>query len=308
VRALLSRQALSSVVLTWNSVRHIERCLASLVEDARAARFDLRVLVVDGGSADGTLNVLAHLGGQYSEIEVIELGRNLGTTVARNIAIKRTSTTHVLVLDSDTEVRPGTLTTLLQSLDGVPRAGIVAPRLVYPDGGVQASCKRFPTAPLKACKFLPFRWGRQIGERSELYPPDVYSSEFRDTIEVDHCISACWLVRREALDEVGLLDERIFYAPEDVDYCLRMWLAGWKVAYVPTAVVVHHAQRVSYRSRRVAWVHAKGLTYYFRKHRYLIRRSRLYSRIPGGEPGARRIQLLRDSERAGAGWSKPLAE
>jgi len=126
---------------------------------------------------------------------------------------------------------------------------------------------------------MPFSRLQRLGEAAELYPRELYSKDFKEILRVDHCISACWLVRREAIEEVGLLDERIFYAPEDVDYCLRMWLNGWEVLYVPTAEVVHHTQRRSHRSMRMAWVHAKGLFYYFRKHRYWLSRKNLYHRI-----------------------------
>ncbi|MGB9919718.1 MAG: glycosyltransferase family 2 protein [Moorellales bacterium] len=270
---------ISAVILTWNSAPYIERCLRSLEADARGAGVELELFVVDGGSSDGTPETLSQLSEQIPGLRIIELGRNLGTTVSRNMAIRESRGDYILILDSDTEILPGALGALREALEGAPRAGIAAPRLLYPDGSVQPSCKRFPTAPLKVCKFVPFSWLQWFGERAELYPHEVYNRDFKRVLRVDHCISACWLVRREALDAVGLLDERIFYAPEDVDYCLRMWLAGWEVLYVPSAEVVHHTQRQSYRNWRVAWVHAKGLAYYFRKHRYAFFRRGIYRRI-----------------------------
>lgn len=228
---------------------------------------------------DGTPEVLSRLAREIPELRTIQLKRNLGTTVSRNIAIRASRGEYVLILDSDTEILPGALEALYKTLDGVPRAGIAAPRLLYSDGSVQPSCKRFPTAPLKVCKFVPISLLQRLGEKAELYPREVYSKGFKETVRVDHCISACWLVRREAIEAVGLLDERIFYAPEDVDYCLRMWLAGWEVLYVPSAEVVHYTQRRSHKSLRMAWVHAKGLLYYFRKHKYWLNRRSLYQRI-----------------------------
>jgi len=270
---------ISTVILTWNSARYIERCLRTLTADAHRAGIKLEIFVVDGGSTDGTTEILSQLAKEIPELQIILLGKNLGTTVSRNIAIKKSRGEYVLILDSDTEILPGALGILCQALKEAPRAGIAAPRLLYPDGSVQPPCKRFPTAPLKVCKFMPFSRLQRLGEAAELYPRELYSKDFKEILRVDHCISACWLVRREAIEEVGLLDERIFYAPEDVDYCLRMWLNGWEVLYVPTAEVVHHTQRRSHRSMRMAWVHAKGLFYYFRKHRYWLSRKNLYHRI-----------------------------
>jgi len=84
-------------------------------------------------------------------------------------------------------------------------------------------------------------------------------------------IGACQLVRRRALAEVGPLDERIFYGPEDVDFCLRLWRKGWKVLYAPDSLVIHHERRLTRRLlSRLTFRHAAGLAYYFAKHRYLI--------------------------------------
>lgn len=270
---------ISAVILTWNSARYIERCLRSLLGDARGTGVELELFVVDGGSSDGTPRILSRLAKDIPGLRTVQLGKNLGTTVSRNIAIRKSRGEYVLILDSDTEILPGALGVLCRALEGIPRAGIAAPRLLYPDGSVQPSCKRFPTAPLKVCKFVPVSWLQRLGGKAELYPREVYNRDFKEVLRVEHCISACWLVRREAIEKVGLLDERIFYAPEDVDYCLRMWLAGWEVLYVPSAEVVHHTQRRSHKSLRMAWVHARGLLYYFRKHRYWLSQRSLYRRI-----------------------------
>jgi len=171
---------------------------------------DLELFVVDGGSSDGTLEILSRLAKEIPALRTIQLGKNLGTALSRNIAIRESRGEYILILDSDTEVLPGALGVLCKALEAVPRAGIVAPRLLYPDGSVQPSCKRFPTAPLKVCKFAPISLLQRLGEKAELYPPEVYSKDFEEIVRVDHCISACWLVRRRAIDAVGLLDERIF--------------------------------------------------------------------------------------------------
>ncbi len=270
---------LSSVILTWNSEAYIEECLISLIEDAQNINQPIEIFIVDSGSTDKTLDILSKFTKEISEIQLMELGRNLGTTLSRNLALKKSKGDYLLVLDSDTVVLPGTIKALLQAFKDNPLAGIVAPRLFYPDGSVQPSCKRLPTLTTKICKFLPCSWLQRIGERGELYPSKFYSKNFKDVIRVDHCISACWLIRREAINTIGLLDENIFYAPEDVDYCLRMWLAGWEVLYVPSAEVVHYTQRMSYKNFNMAWIHIKGLFYYFKKYRYFFNRNKVYRLI-----------------------------
>ena len=228
---------ISAIILTWNSERYIENCINSLFIDVNKSREDVEVFIMDGGSRDRTLEILEQLEKRHPNINSIKLGRNLGTTVSRNIGIRQSSGEYVFILNSDTEVQPDTIRTLTETIRERERVGIAAPRLFYSDGSVQPSCKRFPTAKIKLYKFLPFEKTRELAEKDELYDPKVYSKEFNQIIEVDHCISAAWMVSREAINGVGLLDENIFYAPEDVDYCLQMWLKGWKVVYVVMGVM-----------------------------------------------------------------------
>lgn len=270
---------ISAIILTWNSARYIERCLRSLIEDAHKTDLPLEIFVVDGGSTDETLEILSELAQEIPEIQIIELGRNLGTTISRNTAFKKARGNYLLILDSDTEVIPGALEKMLRALKEYPRVGIACPRLFYPNGSVQISCKRFPTILIKICKIAPLSWLQRVGEKAELYPSEIYSKNFKNIVRVDHSISACWLIRREAVKTIGLLDEKIFYAPEDVDYCLRMWLAGWEVLYVPSAEVIHYTQRRSHKNLYMAWIHAKGLFHYFRQYGYWLSRKKIYKQI-----------------------------
>jgi len=155
---------------------------------------------------------------------------------------------------------PGTIVKLLAELRRDDKIGIIAPKLLYGDGLVQQSYNKFPTIQLKLLKALSFNWAYKLGSRLESYGSVVSGKE---SYNVDYCISAFWLLSRKAVDEIGLLDEKIFYAPEDVDYCLRMWLHGYRVVYYPAAEVIHYSQRVSYKDRRIAVSHIRGLLYFF---------------------------------------------
>lgn len=270
---------ISVIVLTWNSKEHIKACLDSLFKEIDRFNRRVEVFVMDGGSDDGTLKVLESFRQERPELKVSELGRNLGTTVSRNRAIEKSQGNYLLFLDSDTIILPGLLNTLYQTLEGNDDIGLVAPRLLYKDGTVQPSCKKYPTVTIKLAKFLPFQATRKWAERKELYKSEVYTKDFEDTLEVDHCISAAWLVRKKLIKEIGPLDENIFYAPEDVDFCLRAWLAGYKVIYQPNAKVIHETQRVGYKDFNLAIKHLKGLVYYFQKHNYFFKRKKIYDRI-----------------------------
>ena len=154
--------------------------------------------------------------------------------------------------------------------------GICAPRLSFEDGVIQESARRFPTAFTKVLRRVNAKWSKEQLKR-EFY--DL--REVNQPIEVDYAIGACQVIRKKALDEVGLLDDKIFYGPEDVDLCLRMWLNGWKVIYYPYSQVVHYEQRITKKKfwSKITLAHAKGLVYYFIKHRYFLDRETLYNRI-----------------------------
>ena len=215
------------------------------------------VWVVDNGSTDGSRESILRFAEKHSNLSLISLQENQGTTVSRNQAIRKCAGRSILVLDSDAYITGEALSGLVTYLESNPSVGLVAPRLVFPDGRPQLSTDQFPTVLRKIERVLRLR---QI-ERGLMCP---------EPGEVDYAISACWLFRRELIDAIGLLDEAIFYAPEDVDYCLRIWKGGYRVVYEPQFEVIHDAQERSRKllPNRFTWLHLQGLAYYFWKHRY----------------------------------------
>ncbi len=254
---------LSLVALTWNSLRHIRTCVEHTLADAARAGLACEFFIVDNGSADGTAERVRELAAEHPQLVPIFLESNRGTTAPRNLALRRAAGRFVCVLDSDAYPRPGCFRVLADLLEREPEVGIAVPRLEYPDGRYQKSVDVFPTLARKLSRALFLR----AMEGAESPPPEG---------PVDYAISAFWMFRRELLETVGLLDERIFYAPEDVDFCLRVWKAGYTVHYMPRAVAVHDAQERSRRllPNRLTWMHLAGLAYYFRKHGYLLRAPR----------------------------------
>lgn len=266
---------LSAIILTWNSDRYIKRCLDSLMEDLIESGIDFEIFVVDNGSTDKTKVIL----NEYSEkINTIFLDKNKGTTFSRNLAIKRSIGEYILFLDSDTEIKNiGTTERIISILQNRKDIGIIAPRLVFPDGTTQMSYKKFPTFIVKILKIIPLKFLRKFSTKLEYYN---FSNIDKNRIYlVDYCISACWLMPKIIIEKVGLLDEKIFYSPEDVDFCLRVWKAGYKVAWCPAVDIVHYCQRVSYKNISIATSHFKGLLYYFKKHNYWLFRPRIHKEI-----------------------------
>ncbi len=262
---------LSAVILSFNSRRHIEHCVRSLADALGRMAGPGEIHVVENGSTDGSVALLRELEREFAPVlRVIYNERNLGTTVSRNQALRQVRGRHVLVMDSDAWVEAPVLEALIRTLESNPRCGIVAPRLEYPDGRHQMSTDVFPTLFRKLHRLLRLR---DLEARSE--PP-------AQPCTVDYAISALWLFRRSLLDTVGLLDERIFYSPEDVDFCLRVWKAGYTVVYDPRVKAVHDAQELSRGAKLNGFAtrHAKGLFYLFWKHRYCFGLTRLYRGLP----------------------------
>ncbi len=262
----------SAVVLSFNSRRYIETCVRSLMKAYAACGVQGDIWVIENGSRDGSVDLLKSLQAEVGpSLNVIYQPENTGTTRSRNLALRQATGDAVLILDSDAYMNAEALAGLLAYQREHPHAGLVVPKLTYPDGRFQLSVDVFPTIARKAQRL----WSLRALEASQ--PPASAGP-------VDYAISACWLLSRPALQATGLLDERIFYSPEDVDYCIRVWKAGFQVHYVPGFSVVHDAQEIS-RPKGLLAInkftirHAKGLAYLFAKHRYGFSLGGLYRRV-----------------------------
>ena len=257
---------LSIVIATWNARAFLEACLHSIHENTPKMSFE--IVVVDNASTDRTQELLA----AFPEAQAIRNRTNRGVAPARNQGIQRSKGRYLLLLDADTTVTSGALDTLFEFMEGTPRAGLAGPKLVSQEGELQLTCRYFPTAFSKFLRRVPFAWAQRLLKEELLADWDHNSVR-----EVDYVIGACQIIRREAFEDVGLLDENIFYGPEDIDYCIRMWRKGWAVCYNPFAIVVHHEQRMTKKRlfSELTWLHLRGLAYYFLKYRYLFDTSRL---------------------------------
>jgi GT2 family glycosyltransferase len=218
---------------------HCRDDVVACVESVRRATtgLDVDLVVADNGSTDGTVAALAaHPAG----VRVLDLGRNTGFAFASNRAIESGSSRAVLLLNPDTTVEPGAIETMAAWLDDHPGTGVVAPRLVNPDGSDQQTARSFPT-PSAAI------FGRR-SPLTRLFPRNRWSTRFLtgrdhdgdDAFPIDWVSGAALMVPRSVADEVGLLDEGYFLFWEDADWCRRIKDAGYEVWCVPTATIVHH--------------------------------------------------------------------
>lgn len=256
------------IVLTWNSEKHIDACLNSIF---KINNYKSKVVVIENGSTDNTVSILKKYESKYGTyLDIFYSDFNMGTTKSRNIGLKKLlgKVDYICVLDSDTIVNEEAITTLIDNLNNDKKIGIIGPKMITSSNIVQQSGRTFPTMKIKLLKACPIKKLQKIGEKLEKYD----FSDDNTLYEVDYLMSACWMIREEVFKKVGKFDERIFYAPEDVDLCMRMHLKGYKIIFCPKAVIIHEWQRLSKKKMisKINYEHVKGLMYYFNKYHYLF--------------------------------------
>ena len=262
--------SVSIIILTWNSQAEIAACLSSLTHGLTA--FSSEVIVIDNGSQDATCAIVR---ATLPRVRLVCNATNRGVAPARNQGLDLAQGKYVLILDDDTVVQPRAFDRLINYLEHHPDVGLCGPKLIDGAGQLQLTCRLFPTLADKLARRLPLPAAQKIAQAVEM--ADWDHNTVRD---VDYVIGACQAIRRSAVAAVGPFDARIFYGPEDVDLCLRLQQAGWRVVYQPEAVVVHHERRLTRSIRSgIGWQHVRGLGYFFWKHGYLLSRRRLYARL-----------------------------
>jgi GT2 family glycosyltransferase len=260
--------ALSVVIVAYRCRDLLYRCLSSL--EASPPPLPLEVCVVDNGSADGTLEMLAR---DFPEVRVHAAGRNLGFGRATNVGIRGTTGRLVLALNPDVYVTPGALEAMLELMDAHPEVGIAGCRLELEDGSADHAAKRaFPT-PVSALGHFTGLWRLSSGT-----PLAGYRAPGVERGRVDAVNGAFMLMRRQALDEVGLFDEGYWMYMEDLDLCYRFAEAGWTTWYEPSVTVLHvkHGTTGDRRSPRLERAFHYGMYRFYRKH-YAPRRSAIVS-------------------------------
>ena len=289
---------LSVIIVNYNAGRFLPRCLASI--EACLDGIAHEVCVVDNASTDGTRALIAN---SFPHVQLIANDRNLGFAAGVNRGLEKTRGRYVLWLNPDAEILDGGMAELLRYLKGEPDVGIIGPQIVDPDGGIQLSCRSFPSyrTVLFHRYSLLTRW----------FPDNCYSRHYLKTgwdhagiREVDWVSGACLLHRREVLDDIGGLDERFFMYCEDVDFCLRARQAGWKVHYHPGLRVLHHIAGSSRRSPALMVLERhRSMWRYYAKH---FRRNPLKDAAVGaGIWGRCAWRMAREAWRTGYREVKP---
>jgi GT2 family glycosyltransferase len=245
---------LSIIIVNWNTQEHLRACLASLRASALGSGLSREILVVDNASSDGSA---AMVRAEFPEVALIANAENRGYAAGNNQGLTAASGEFLLLLNPDTEVPPGGLEALVAFLREHPRAGAAAPRLVHPDGQIQESVRGFPTPGSLLEEFGGSRLSpvaRRLdallaAPEGSVTPHDgegaagpyrVSVAGVTEPLSVDQPMASCFLIRREALAQVGGMDEQFPIFFNDVDLCYRIRRAGWGIWYLPHVRVLHH--------------------------------------------------------------------
>jgi N-acetylglucosaminyl-diphospho-decaprenol L-rhamnosyltransferase len=229
-----SDKELSVVIVNWNTKKFLLDCLEALL--ASLAAIDAEVFVVDNASTDASVLAVRN---RFADITIIENERNLGFAAGNNVALREARGEYLLLLNPDTLVTPDAVPILLQVMQSDSELGAVGAQLLYADGSYQASSGFFPNiwSEIPVFKRLANR-GQQDRRVSVPWGEVVLK-------DVDWVSGACLMVRRSVVDQVGTLDEDYWLYTEETDWCFMMRGAGWRIATVSDALVVHFEKAAS---------------------------------------------------------------
>lgn len=248
---------LSIIIVSWNVSALLKACLHSIgVHDS------IEIIVVDSGSSDDTVEMMRST---FPNVKLLAQGDNLGFTRCNNIGLAASSGRYVLLLNPDTEVIGDALEQMIAYLDAHPEVGIVGPHTLNSDGSHQSTRRRFPTL---AVGLFESTWLQALAPTALLDRYYVREQADDATCEVDWVQGSALMARREVYEQIGGLDEGYVMYSEEMDWCKRAKLAGWRVAYLGSARIIHHGGKSSEQAnaRKHIWFQESKLRYFRKYH------------------------------------------
>jgi GT2 family glycosyltransferase len=254
---------LSIVIPTYNAHEWIQGCLDSIRLHHPSA--DYEIIVVDDRSSDDTVAIVR---AQFPDVRLFANEKNVGFGRTVNVGLKAASGEDILVLNNDTWMHEGALDAMIGYLDAHPDVGIVGPRVLSGDGSLQQQCRRRIPTPMAA--LLYFTGVASLFPKSEAMAGYLMTTaDEHQTTEVDAVSGACLMVRRAVMDQIHGFDEEYYLYGEDMDFCWRTKLAGWKVVYFPGAAITHFGGQGGTGKKKIyatiEWHRAMWI--FYRKHR-----------------------------------------
>ncbi len=253
---------LSVIIVSWNVRELLKHSLSSLMSADTSGGLELEIVVVDAASHDGSPDMVSE---HFPGVRLIASKENLGFSRGSNLGAAASHGRYLMLLNPDTRITGDALRAMVRYMDAHADVGALGPKIRYPDGRIQPSRRRFPTlgvALLESTVLQPCFPRAKVLE--SYYVRDRTDDEEQD---VDWVTGACLLVRREAWEQTGPLDEAFFMYSEELDWCRRLKALRWRVIYLPSASIVHYEAQSSTQvqtERHIYFQSSKVL--YFRKH------------------------------------------
>ena len=210
----MNKKPVDIIILSYNVKNKLKRCINSVRKFTKG--WDYLITVIDNGSRDGTKRFLR----SQKDLNIIYNNSNLGFAKARNLAFRKTKNELIVCLDDDIKVTKNWLDGLYKEMVNKKKVGIVGPRVLFPN--------------------LNFQFSAFLIANKKININKIFRGRYLKVQEVDGVYGACWLIKRELLRNVGYFDEQFWCGYEDIDYCLRVRLAGYKIIYTTQATVSHH--------------------------------------------------------------------
>lgn len=254
---------LSIVIPTYNAHEWIQGCIDSI--RLHHPSCDHEIIVVDDQSTDDTVAIVR---AQCPDVRLFANEKNVGFGKTVNVGLKAAAGAYILVLNNDTWMHEGALDAMIGYLDAHPDTGIVGPKVLSGDGSLQQQCRRRIPTPIAA--LLYFTGVTRMFPKNEAVAGYLMTAaDENQTTEVDAVSGACLMVRRTVLDRIKGFDEEYYLYGEDMDFCWRTKLAGWKVVYFPEAIITHFGGQGGTGKKRlyatIEWHRAMWI--FYRKHR-----------------------------------------
>jgi len=256
----VSSVTVSVIIVSWNARDYLVQCLESL--DAKACRHPFEIVVVDNASSDGSADCVTE---RFPHVRLVRNTENSGFARGNNIGVAASKGRYLCFVNSDVKVLPDCITRLVDYCEEHAEVGIVGPRVIGGDGQVQRSCWGTPTIWNMLWRAVAFD---TLFPRCRLFTGFSLNHWSQDTVTPVGILSGCfWLVRRQALGKVGLLDENFFMYAEDMDWCKRYWDNGWQVVYFPLAEAIHYGGGSSANAPLRFYIERhRAALQYWRKH------------------------------------------
>ncbi len=240
---------LSIIIVNWNTKQLLLDCLASVYCTVHQVTFE--IIVVDNASTDGSAEAVSR---EYPNVTLIVNPSNLGFAGANNRALKRMRGKYAVLLNSDTLLKESALENMVDFMERHPEAGLCGPQLLNSDETKQVSAGNFPVL---LTEFMSKILVQYLFPKKYRAAFSTRHSAFDGPTQVDVVVGACMMVRRTAIEAVGMLDDEYFFLYEETDWCYRMHRAGWSVYHLPDVRIYHFGgqsrKEINLRSRAESW-------------------------------------------------------